>query len=68
MTRQDMERITDLLIEVGGRTPWVLLWDEDSEAVLSSMAVEAVPQVICSHLLKMLRGELGPQEIIAVEH
>jgi hypothetical protein len=74
MTRQDMERITDLLLEIGGDTPWVLLWDEPGADVagpsLLCSAVEAreVPAIVCSHLLRMVRGELGPQDAVVWEN
>lgn len=68
MTKQDMERVVDLLIEVGGRTPWILLWDSEDSGVMSSVAPEDVPAMVCAHLLKMLTHEMSPPDVIAREH
>ena len=74
MSPDDVERIAHLLLEIGGDTPWVLLWDEPgADAAGPSLlcsAVEArdVPGIVCSHLLRMVRGELGPQDAVVWDH
>lgn len=74
MSPQDMERIAGLLLEIGGDTPWILLWDEpgveqDGPRLLSSaVTAREVPQLLCHHLFKILRGELGPADAVVWEH
>jgi len=69
MSPLDIERITDLLLEISGHTPWVLLWNEGQPSLLAgSVEPREVPQMVCSHLLRMLRGELGPEDAVVWEH
>jgi len=71
MNREDVERITDLLIEIGGRRAWVLLWDEpeaEKASVLTSVPSADLPELVCFHLLRLIRNELGPDDTIAREH
>ena len=69
MTRRDLERVSDLLLEIGGRTPWVLLWEGGEPSLMAgSVEPREVPRLVCGHLLRMLRGELGPEDAVVVEH
>ena len=65
MNRGVEARIMELLVEIGGRAEWVLLWDGGEHAQVDP---RDVPEVICGHLLRLLRGELGPHNVIMVEH
>ena len=69
MSPQDLDRLTDLLLEIGGRSPWVLLWEDgEPRLVVGSLEPREVPQLLCNHLLRILRGELGPEDAVVVEH